>query len=67
MYGIHYKSEFMVSAPSTNIFKNRVDNNWRMIWATYKRLTSSLANAQTSLRILYTGMESISQERHRYA
>ena len=24
-------SEFMVSAPSTNIFKNRVDNNWRMI------------------------------------
>ena len=38
-------SEFMVSAPSTNIFKNRVNNNWRMIWATYKRLTSSLANA----------------------
>ena len=38
-------SEFMVPAPSTNIFKNRVDNNWRMIWATYKRLTSSLANA----------------------
>ena len=38
-------SEFMVSAPSTNIFKNRVDNNWRMIGATYKRLTSSLANA----------------------
>ena len=31
-------SEFMVSAPFTNIFKNRVDNNWRMIWATYKRL-----------------------------
>ena len=37
-------SEFMVSAPSTNIFKNRVESNWRMIWATYKRLTSSLAN-----------------------
>ena len=37
-------SEFMVSAPSTNIFKNRVDNNWRMIWATYKR-RRSLANA----------------------
>ena len=37
-------SEFTVSAPSTNIFKNRVDNKWKMIWATYKRLTSSLAN-----------------------
>ena len=38
-------SEFMVSALSTNIFKNRVDNKWKIIWATYKRLTSSLANA----------------------
>ena len=38
-------SEFMVSAPSTNTFKKRIDNNWKKIWATYKRLTSSLANA----------------------
>ena len=30
-------SEFMVSAPSTNIFKNRVDNKWKMIWATYNK------------------------------
>ena len=28
-------SEFMVSAPYTNVFKNRVDNKWIMIWATY--------------------------------
>ena len=38
-------SEFMVSAPSNNTFKKRIDNNWKNIWATYKRLTSSLANA----------------------
>ena len=38
-------SEFIVSAPSTNTFKKRIDNNWKKIWATYKRLTSSLANA----------------------
>ena len=38
-------SEFMVSAPSTNTFKKRIDNNWKNIWATYKRLTSSLASA----------------------
>ena len=38
-------SEFIVSAPSTNTFKKRIDNNWKNIWATYKRLTSSLANA----------------------
>ena len=29
----------------TNFFKNRVDNKWKIIWATYKSLTSSLANA----------------------
>ena len=29
----------MVSAPSTNTFKKRIDNNWKKIWATYKRLT----------------------------
>ena len=38
-------SEFIVSAPSTNTFKKRIDNNWKKTWATYKRLTSSLANA----------------------
>ena len=38
-------SEFIESAPSTNTFKKRIDNNWKKIWATYKRLTSSLANA----------------------
>ena len=38
-------SKFMVSAPSTNTFKKRIDNKWKMIWAIYKRLASSLANA----------------------
>ena len=38
-------SEFMISAPSTNTFKKRIDNKWKTIWATYKMLTSSLVNA----------------------
>ena len=25
-------SEFMVSTPSTNTFKKRIDNNWKNIW-----------------------------------
>ena len=25
-------SEFIVSAPSTNTFKKRIDNNWKKIW-----------------------------------
>ena len=35
---------------------------------TFKEKSTSVeSNSYTSLRILYTGMESVSQERHRYA
>ena len=38
-------SNDIIYAPSNNIKKNRIDKNWVKIWASYKRLISSLTNA----------------------